>query len=446
MPKMPFYLVFLQSLPETAIIVSLGLVLIGIKLEWKKIIIISLITSVASYLIRLIPIPPGTNILIQLPVMVLLIAVVYNLSVKYASLASFIGLIVVFISELILNEVIAEITGISVSKALTDPVLRVVFPIPEFIFLAIMVQILRKKEITLFNTKELLRISRLNINKDRSLLPTLSILGLGIVLTVVGMYNQTYLYGVIDYLGPTRVVISVNVVIIVSTLASVIIIRTFYLAAKHEDFLKVQELHIGQLKELIKVIRVQRHDFVNHLQSVYALLKIGQVQKAQNYIEDLYNDVKLTSEMLRLNCPELAALLLVKSGVADQQGISFIIEVESSLDKVKIKALDINTFVGNLLDNAFEAVITLSNEKKEVKFRLFETPSRYVFQTINQGFISKDVLNKIFIPEFSTKLGGRNRGLGLSSVKSVVEKNKGKIIVTSDYNRGVVFTVFFLKR
>jgi len=443
MPKMPFYLVFLQSLPETALIISLGLSLIGVKLDARKIFIISLISSLASYLIRLMPIPPGINVLIQMPILVFLIKFIYKMPLKYSSMAAFIGLIIIFIGELTFNELMVFATGISLLEVLQKPFWRIVFPIPEFLSLAMLVALIKKKGVILFNIKEFVKTKSLNFSTDRSLFPTLSVLSLVILLTVIGMFNQTYIYGIMEQVGPKRLVISVNVVIIICTLAAVILVRTLYLAAKHEEFLKIQELHIGQLKELIKVITTQRHDFVNHLQSVYALLKIGQIQSAQNYIEDLYQEVKLTSEMLHLNCPELAAMLVVKSGVADKQGIIFTIEIESGLEEFKIKALDINTLIGNLIDNAFEAVIDLPNEKRKVFFKIFETPSRFVFQTSNPGYIPRDKINQIFVAGYSTKTGGKNKGLGLSSVKSAVEKNKGEILVNSNHQRGIVFTIFF---
>ena len=446
MPKMPFYLVFLQSLPETALIVSLGLSLIGVKLDAKKIFVISLITSLASYFIRSMPIPPGINVLIQLPILIFLIKFFFNMPLKYSSLSSFIGLIVVFITEVSFNQLMCVITNTTLEAVIENTTWRIMFPIPEFLFLTLITGIITKKRLVLFNIKELIKPRNFSYNKDRSLFPTLSILGVAILLTAIGIYNQSFLYGFINYIAPKTLVISINAVIFVCALALVVLLRTLYLAAKHEEFLKVQELHIGQLKELIKVIRTQRHDFVNHLQSVYALLKIGQIESAQNYIEDLYQEVKLTSEMLHLNCPELAAMLLVKSGMAEKQGISFVIEVESGLDKLKVKPLDLNTVVGNLIDNAYEAVFELPDKNREVYFKIFETPGRYVFQISNPGFIPPQILEKIFSPGFSTKPGSVNRGLGLSSVKSIVEKNKGKIIVNNHFKRGILFTVVFWKQ
>lgn len=50
--------------------------------------------------------------------------------------------------------------------------------------------------------------------------------------------------------------------------------------------------------ELIRLLRLQRHDFINHLQVVHALLQMGRVDRAVEYIEDLANSTVLLDETL----------------------------------------------------------------------------------------------------------------------------------------------------
>lgn len=48
-----------------------------------------------------------------------------------------------------------------------------------------------------------------------------------------------------------------------------------------------------------KLLRAQRHDFINHIQVVHALLQLGRVEKALQYIEDLAKDPELVAAPLR---------------------------------------------------------------------------------------------------------------------------------------------------
>ncbi|EAX48096.1 signal transduction histidine kinase regulating citrate/malate metabolism [Thermosinus carboxydivorans Nor1] len=57
--------------------------------------------------------------------------------------------------------------------------------------------------------------------------------------------------------------------------------------------------------ELIRLLKMQRHDFINHLQVIHAMLQLGRVEKALKYIEDLSHDQALVTEQLA-NHKELA--------------------------------------------------------------------------------------------------------------------------------------------
>lgn len=52
--------------------------------------------------------------------------------------------------------------------------------------------------------------------------------------------------------------------------------------------------------EIERVLRIQRHEFINHIQVVHALLQLGRVEKALRYIEELAKDPSLIEEPLRL--------------------------------------------------------------------------------------------------------------------------------------------------
>lgn len=58
----------------------------------------------------------------------------------------------------------------------------------------------------------------------------------------------------------------------------------------------------GQVcSELVKLLRVQRHDFINHLQVIHAMLQLGRTEKALAYIESLAKDDSLISDQLHMH-------------------------------------------------------------------------------------------------------------------------------------------------
>ena len=69
-----------------------------------------------------------------------------------------------------------------------------------------------------------------------------------------------------------------------------------------------------------------------------------------------------------------------------------------------------------------------------------ENKDRYLIKIIDNGLgIPKDKLNKIFIPNFTTKSGGM--GLGLAMVKNIIVSAKGDIWFESEENKGTTFYI-----
>lgn len=50
--------------------------------------------------------------------------------------------------------------------------------------------------------------------------------------------------------------------------------------------------------ELIRLLRLQRHDFVNHAQVIHAYLQLGKSDRAMQYIEDLCKNPDLLSSAI----------------------------------------------------------------------------------------------------------------------------------------------------
>lgn len=39
--------------------------------------------------------------------------------------------------------------------------------------------------------------------------------------------------------------------------------------------------------EIVRLLKLQRHDFINHLQVIHAMIQLGKAEKALRYIEEL---------------------------------------------------------------------------------------------------------------------------------------------------------------
>ena len=95
----------------------------------------------------------------------------------------------------------------------------------------------------------------------------------------------------------------------------------------------------------------------------------------------------------------------------------------------------------NLLLNAIEAVKD-NEDKRIILSGSLNNYKRVTIKVADNGpGIEPDVLDKIFIPFFTTKKNGS--GIGLSLCKQIMMLHKGNIQVQSKMNEGTVFTLIF---
>lgn len=63
-------------------------------------------------------------------------------------------------------------------------------------------------------------------------------------------------------------------------------------------------------EEVLLLLKMQRHDFINHLQVIHAMIQLGKMDKALIYIEELSKDPKgLVTEELTLRAKEITGQL-----------------------------------------------------------------------------------------------------------------------------------------
>ena len=51
-------------------------------------------------------------------------------------------------------------------------------------------------------------------------------------------------------------------------------------------------------EETLRLLRLQRHDFINHIQVIQALIQLGKSEKALRYIDEMVNSPEMTGDPL----------------------------------------------------------------------------------------------------------------------------------------------------
>ncbi|WP_408955332.1 sensor histidine kinase [Natroniella sp. ANB-PHB2] len=224
------------------------------------------------------------------------------------------------------------------------------------------------------------------------------------------------------------------------SILSVIAVKELFKLNQHQIEMKLQRLKLDENQKLVKNLKSQKHDFSNHLQTLYGMIQLGKKEEAKEYIKSLSQDLR----QLKYSQSDLAesildSLLLPKKMKAIREGIRFEYQIESGVEEVNLSLNQLFRVIGNLVDNAFDALEGV-NGQKEIEIVGVKQGVDYFISVCNTGsIIDEELLDKIFMPGFSTK--GEGRGFGLYIIKSLIEDAGGELTVRSEQDLGTEFSI-----
>jgi two-component system CitB family sensor kinase len=199
------------------------------------------------------------------------------------------------------------------------------------------------------------------------------------------------------------------------------------------------------VRTVTDALRAQAHEFSNRLHTIVGLVELGRHGEAIRLsTEDAVVHQELIETLLgRVGDPTLSALLLAKAVVASERGISLRLSDDTLLVDELDHPHDLVTVIGNLVDNALDAVAagpTSGGRWVDVSVRA-EAEAIVVRVKDSGPGVDPGNLDRVFEEGFTTKEPGSQpmRGLGLALLQQVVQRRGGEISVTNE--GGAVFTV-----
>lgn len=212
--------------------------------------------------------------------------------------------------------------------------------------------------------------------------------------------------------------------------------------------LSTLEKELGATRTTTDTLRAQTHEFANQLHTISGLIQLKEYDEVVSFVDGvslsrtrLYDDV--TS---RIEDPALAALLIAKASLASERAVTLELDPGSHLGRVDDQlARDLTTVVGNLVDNALDAVAGLPDGK--VRVALAEGPDHITVTVRDTGpGVPEERLTDIFRQGFTTKVTNADggRGFGLAITRLVCLRRGGEVRVHND--EGAVFTARLQKR
>lgn len=117
------------------------------------------------------------------------------------------------------------------------------------------------------------------------------------------------------------------------------------------------------------------------------------------------------------------------------------IQLDADLPPVWINPLNLQQIIDNLIDNAIDAMAGCDTKVLTVTTAVENHWVRMTISDTGIGIDPRDMAS-IFLPDYSTKSPDKGTGLGLASVKTMVESYGGRVEVGANQPGGVTFTVW----
>jgi sensor histidine kinase regulating citrate/malate metabolism len=212
--------------------------------------------------------------------------------------------------------------------------------------------------------------------------------------------------------------------------------------------LSTLEKELGATRNTTDTLRAQTHEFANQLHTISGLIQLGEYDEVVNFVDGVsHSRNRLQDDVTtRIQDPALAALLIAKTSLAAERAVALELDKDSSLGRVdEHLSRDLTTVLGNLVDNAMDAVAGSPNAA--VRVGLAEQQDQVVVTVRDSGpGVPEERREDIFRQGFSTKAvsGDGGRGFGLALTRLVCLRRGGEVGVQND--GGAVFTARLQKR
>lgn len=219
---------------------------------------------------------------------------------------------------------------------------------------------------------------------------------------------------------------------------------------------KKRTMEANEIESWQKLIRVMGHEIMNSITPIISLsetlstreVEYSRMQQGMQVIhkrsKGLLEFVENYRRITRIPAPvkekvRLTELLNSIAELLHHEYIQFAAPVPDI--SIKIDRTQIEQVLINIIKNAIEACTDTPTPLIQVETSVSDTGTVSITVSDNGPGILPDVLDKIFIPFFTTKESGS--GIGLSLCKQIMHLHGGNITVNSTPEQGSKFTLYF---
>ena len=203
------------------------------------------------------------------------------------------------------------------------------------------------------------------------------------------------------------------------------------------------QAQLSSHKSATDTLRAQTHEFSNQLHTISGLVQLGEYDAVRAFVDELTQRRAAINDAVtrHISDPAVAALLIAKTTLAAESGVSLQIAEDSQLSPLEPGlATDVITVLGNLVDNAVD--VSVGSARPAVTVRVSDLAGLEIAVSDTGPGVPPHLRDSIFARGVTSKpevAGGR--GIGLALVRMVTAQHGGSVEVSDRPGGGAVFTV-----
>nr|WP_245393004.1 GHKL domain-containing protein [Staphylococcus coagulans] len=202
-----------------------------------------------------------------------------------------------------------------------------------------------------------------------------------------------------------------------------------------EDYYK----YTLEMEKVNNRMRKFRHDYINILATMSEYLREDDLEGLKEYYHNNINPLKghFETNSLKLNgieklkVREIKGVITTKILSAQENNIEISVEVADEISSINMEIIDLSRVLGIIMDNAIEASLTVEDPMIQIAF--IKTETSVLIIIMNKAPKNMPKLHTLFQEGFSTK--GKNRGIGLSTLKEITDKTENVMLDTTIENQ-----------
>ena len=186
-------------------------------------------------------------------------------------------------------------------------------------------------------------------------------------------------------------------------------------------------MHYAEVENMYNQIRGFKHDYSNHIQAMKSLALAGDTTAVTRYLDSLDAELSAIEQIIKTGNKMADAILNSKISLARAKGIHVIAEANVAVE-LTTSEVDLCIILGNLLDNAIEACMSL--EEKDRLIRVYmEMKNTQLYISVTN--IAPKGKRRMFGKRHVTTKGD-GHGFGLARIDYIVERYGGYLSRNSE--------------